>query len=209
LILILALAIFLIWKFGFSVFLIVLGALLALTAFFTDIIYEKTNAMIIGGVLFLLGLLLTRWSRGRLMAGGRWAGRKLIGSYDWQKEKDQWTGRVYVLILGVLLIMLGLVLNNQKIILIAGVFFTLIGIWLWARKRPGLYRPLDFRKGYSPVQERRQWRSGNAMMFSGVLLIIFGFVLKAYWGASQTVVYVFAAIGGIFFIIGLIAKIRY
>lgn len=156
-------SIFIIWKFGISIALIVLGLLLGLIALFTDIIYEKNIALIIAGALLLVGFFLLKRIRGHI-----------IGSYDWEREKRKLGGRSYVMILGVLLVILGLVLENTIAMIIGGVL-TLIGFILWNRKRPGSYRPLGTK--YMPLQEKRQLRAGTPLIFLGALVIILGLVL--------------------------------
>ena len=58
-------SIFIIWKFRIGTLLIILGLLLGLTTLFTEIIYEKTTAMIIAAVMLLVGLLLLERTRRR------------------------------------------------------------------------------------------------------------------------------------------------
>ena len=190
LIAILALLVFIMWRFSVGILLMVLGILLALISIFTEIIYEKTTALIIAIVLFLIGLLLTKAGRRGVIRGGKW----ISGKYDWKKEKSQWRGRTHVLILGVLIFILGFILG-QIYIIIPGIILTLIGIWLWYRKRPGLYRPLT--PGYNPIQEKRQLKSGTPIFFLGALIVIFGFL------TSQTTIII---IGAILAVIGLFLR---
>ena len=131
------------------------------------------------GALIVVGFLLLK----RVRNG-------IIGSYDWQKEKRQWKGRSYVMILGVLGVILGLVLGNTIAMIIGGIL-TLIGFGLWNRKRSGSYRPLG--QDYYPKQEMRQLRAGTPLLFLGAIIAILGLVL----GNDITVIVgsVLAAIG--------------
>lgn len=186
---IIAAAIFIIWQLGVGIFLLLSGLVIIAISLFTDLIYAAGIALIIGGVMVLVGLFLWRRARKKMMAIG--------GSYNWQREKSQWGGRTYVLILGVLMVILGLIIN-QSIILIAGIALALIGALLWWRKRPGSYRPMDLRKGYSPIQERRQLRSGTPVLFLGVLVVIFGLLI------GNTIVLI---IGAVLAVIGFLLRI--
>ena len=166
-------AVLMIWRFGLSGLLITTG-LAMIAAAIVGFIYESGIALIIGAILFLLGLWL--WSRRRISVGGI-AGR--IGSnYSWRQERSQWAGRSYVLILGVLTLILGLGIS-QIILIGVGAVLSLIGLYLWRRKRPGLYRPMT--PGYNPTQERRQFRSGTPVLFLGVIAIILGLLLSWMW----------------------------
>ncbi|MEK6841569.1 MAG: hypothetical protein AABX91_00260, partial [Nanoarchaeota archaeon] len=172
-------AVFIMWKFRIGVSLMILGILLGLTAFFTEVIYDKNIALLIAGALIVVGFFLLRKVR-----------MGIAGSYDWQKEKRQWKGRSYVMILGVLGVILGLVLGNTIAMIIGGIL-TLIGFGLWNRKRSGSYRPLG--QDYYPKQEMRQLRAGTPLLFLGAIIAILGLVL----GNDITVIVgsVLAAIG--------------
>jgi hypothetical protein len=171
--------IYIMWRFSIGVSLMILGLLLGLTALFTEIIYEKNTALIIAGILLVVGFFLLRRVSGHIRGG-----------YDWQKEKRQWKGRTHVMILGVLGIIFGLVLEN-KIIMIIGGALALVGFALWHRKRPGSYRPLG--EKYMPIQKRKQLRAGTPILFLGALIAILGLI----WGNDIVIISgsVLAAIG--------------
>ena len=104
------------WRFGIGVLLLGLGLILGLTALFTDVIYERTTALIIAGVLIFIGFFMLKRVR-----------RGIAGSYDWQKEKRQWKGRSYVMILGVLSVILGLIIGSTIVIIIGAIVAVLYG----------------------------------------------------------------------------------
>ena len=84
-------AVIIIWKISFAALFLIFGLLLTLITTFTDLIYEKGISLIVGVILFLIGLWLWRRKRrgdsgygdggGRF---GRWAGR-----YDPQRDIRQ------------------------------------------------------------------------------------------------------------------------
>ena len=68
------------------------GLLLALLTLLTDIFYEKGLVLIIGVVMFIIGIVWWWKKRGRYTAVGEGAvaaGRYIGGKYDWEKEKRQ------------------------------------------------------------------------------------------------------------------------
>ncbi|GIU68290.1 MAG: hypothetical protein KatS3mg001_140 [Candidatus Pacearchaeota archaeon] len=185
------------WKAGTPV--IFLGVLVMILGF----LINQIIVIVVGAVLVLIGLLINSKTRSRMISAGKMVGRGLISGgkfirsrYDWEKEKRQWKGRTHVLILGILVFILGLVLN-QIYIMGVGVVLFLIGVWLWARKRPGLYRPLTPK--YYPIQEKRQLKAGTPVMFLGALVVIFGFLI------NQIIV---IAVGAVLVLIGLITRLR-
>ena len=78
-------AIFIAWKVGFAALFLIFGAFIVLITIFTDLIYEKLTSLIIGVVLFLIGLWLWwRKRKGRLGYGGGSSG--WFGRYDPDKD---------------------------------------------------------------------------------------------------------------------------
>ena len=91
-IILLAGAIFIVWRWHFYTLFLIFGLLLILLTFFTDVFYEKGLVLAIGVVTFLIGLFL--WGRTRrgiaavgrgIGRGSRWIGRK----YNWEREKRE------------------------------------------------------------------------------------------------------------------------
>lgn len=169
-------------KRGLGGFFMLSGLLLILLSIFTEIFYEKTTVLVIGIIFLLLGIILS-------------FGRATRPAYDWQKEKRQWKGRTHVFILGILLVILGLIIS-QIILIIAGIILTIIGAWLWYRKRPGLYRPLT--PSYNWRREKKQFKSGTPVLFLGILVVIFGLIV------NQTTIVI---VGAIIAVIGLLLRI--
>jgi len=87
-ILFLILAILLIWKTSFKMFLFLMGVLLILLTIFTDIFYSEGLVTAIGLVLLILAWWLRKRSRGGGM-GMASAGEFVRDKYDWEKEKRQ------------------------------------------------------------------------------------------------------------------------
>ena len=83
LIAILVIAVLIIWWLRFSGFLIIAGILLTGITLFTDMIYEKTVALVIGIAMFVIGFWLARRRRRRNATG--WApGRLVQGRRRWR-----------------------------------------------------------------------------------------------------------------------------
>ncbi|MEX0920355.1 MAG: hypothetical protein WDZ69_02115 [Candidatus Pacearchaeota archaeon] len=86
--LLLAFAIILIWKTGIGVFLMVFGAIIFSIAVFTDIIYEKGIALVIGAILLFAGLFIrSRRARSYASTAGGWGGKKVLGGGRWAAQK--------------------------------------------------------------------------------------------------------------------------
>lgn len=112
---------------------------------------------------------------------------------------------------GALLIALGLslilatlftsVIYEKTTALVIGIIIIFIGFLLLRRVRKWVG------KHYDPKKEKRQWKSGNLPLLIGILIIALGFVLKIYWGLSQTGTIIIFCIGALFAMIGIIGKI--
>ena len=111
------------WQFRIGWSLIIIGLLTLIVVFFTDAIYEEGLASLIGIILLLVGLWIKSRSNQRLMAAGQYVG----SNYNWQKEKSQWSGGTYVLILGIFATILGFLWNG--ILIFVGLGLIIIGIW--------------------------------------------------------------------------------
>lgn len=91
-------AIFIAWKVGFAALFLIFGLLIILITRFTDLIYEKGIALIIGFVLFLIGLWLW-WRKRRGVSGygggsSGWFGSSPNYDYGGGKQKSPgWFGR--------------------------------------------------------------------------------------------------------------------
>jgi len=84
LILVLAIAALMVWKFKFKGLFFVLGLLLILTSLFTDLIYEEGLAMILGLALLLISWWLWRRSKKKERGGGY-----DYGGYDYPSPQKQ------------------------------------------------------------------------------------------------------------------------
>ena len=126
-IVLIAAAVFIIWAFGkrkegfsfkrgFGWLLSTSGLFILGITIFTDLIYEKGIALVIGVILFLIGLLL--WKKAR-------SGLKVAGKFV-RRHYPRKSGTL-VLVLGVLVIVFGWILS-QYIIVIIGIIVILIGI---------------------------------------------------------------------------------
>ena len=101
---------------------------LALIIFaFTDLIYEKGIAVIIGVAMILASLFFWNWSRKALMRAGGWA----KSHYSWEREKRQMGIGTPLIILGVLITIFG-VGTGVSMIAIIGFVIAIIGVGIFA-----------------------------------------------------------------------------
>ena len=122
LIILIVAAVFIIWKLGVGTFFLIFGSLIILVTIFTDVIYEKGVALIIGGISFFIGLWLWKRARRKMMQGMG----MLRQNYNWQQEKSEF--KWGAAILGILAIVFGFLIN-QIIIIVMGIVLALIGLW--------------------------------------------------------------------------------
>src|SRR3990172_218951 len=119
-ILVILIIILIIWKLKFVGFFIFGGLALILTSIFTDIIYERGLATIIGFVFLVIGLWLWQRTRGMVGSAGGWLGRHAMAG---ARKKPMWA----VAIGGFILAAIGFAIG-QIIVMIAGILMLIIGM---------------------------------------------------------------------------------
>lgn len=62
-IILIAAAVFIIWKFKAGIFFLIIGSFIMIVSIFTDLVYEKTTAFFIGIALFIVGVFLQKSAR--------------------------------------------------------------------------------------------------------------------------------------------------
>ena len=120
LILCILVAILIIWKLGFKGLFFFGGLALILTGLFTELLYERGLAVIIGFLFLIIGFYLWQHTRGHLIRAGKWIGK---GIRTGTKRKPMWA----IAIIGLIIAGVGFSLGSI-IITIIGLLVMLIGM---------------------------------------------------------------------------------